>query len=272
MGTNNSTEHINNAMNNEVAESAPITTASEISKKVNVDDKTAYIEANAFIANPYSLLGRVIEVRKKDGICPQTLKDVDANIEFSPLPINGVQVDPASRIKEPILRNQIIVDQKLCASVSFLSYLNGQLEANSFFSLMVFDQATGLIDVQDPGWANGLRQWKIDNDQIINDPDVCFVYAIIGMVQKQIVRKKYTKFSSGAKGGAYGLNVNGELATSTEEYSLDIIFGLTPAIMKRPDNSLNYRSLLALNPNTKDLEYFASASGSVIYNANKIRP
>lgn len=263
MGTNNSTEHINATMNKDVSEGIKTTTSQELIKKVQVDDKTAYIEANAFVANPYSLLGRVIEVRKKNGICPQTLKDADANIEFSPLPISGVIVDEKSKIKEPVLRSSIVVDQKLCESVSFLSYLNGQLDANSYFSLMVFDQATGLVDVQDTGWANGLHQWKVDNAQIINDPDVCFLYAIIGIVQKHIVRKKYIKFNAGVKGGAYGLNVNGELATSTEEYSLDVIFGLTPAIMKRSGN-LDYQSTLVLNPTNNDLKLFSSISGSSV--------
>jgi len=269
MGSNNSTDHINDTMNKEVSETAKTTSAQELMRKVQVDDQTAYIEANAFIANPYSLLGRVIEVRKKNGICPQSLKDVDAKIEFSPLPISGVKVEDASKIKEPILRNSIIVDQKLCASVSFLSYLNGQLDTNSYFSLMVFDQATGLVDVQDSGWANGLRQWKTDNEQILKDPDVCFLYAIVGMVQKHIVRKKYIKFNSGIKGGAYGLNVNGELATSTEEYSLDIIFGLTPAILKRSDK-LDYISALILNPTRIDLELFSSASGSLVHTPHRI--
>ena len=63
--------------------------------------------------------------------------------------------------------------------------------------------------------------WIQQNDSIINDPEICHLLVVTGMVQKNIIRKKYKKFEVKAKGGAYGLSVNGNLYTSTEDYSLE---------------------------------------------------
>ncbi|MEO0555327.1 MAG: hypothetical protein AAF149_19105 [Bacteroidota bacterium] len=267
MGANNSTEHVNEVMNNDVSEGINLSSPKDISAKLNINDKTAYIQADAFLGNPYSLLGRVIEVRKTNGKCPENLNDPNASFEFSALPIYDIKIDESSKIKKPIKRNSIVVDKSLSAKVNFLTFLSSQLDAKSFFSLMVFDQATALVDVQDVSWRNGLKLWKQDNLDIFRDPDVCYLYAVIGMVQKNIVRKKFVSFEAGAKGGAYGLNVDGKLATSTEDYSLDIVFGLTPVVIKRPNTDVSMENTLAFNPTPNELSFFSSASGVNIFDA-----
>jgi hypothetical protein len=58
--------------------------------------------------------------------------------------------------------------------------------------------------------------------------------------------------------------VGGNLYTSTEDYSLDIRFGLTPAILKRPAvakthlTTANITKTLMDKPNDKELEIFGS--------------
>lgn len=262
MGANNDTKHINDAMNNNVSEKTNVATKEEAAKKLKIDDQTAYIEADAFVANPYSLLGRVIQIRKINGTCPNTLNDPDYKFEFTISPIPNIKIDEASKLKEPILRNSIIVDKQLSLNVSFFSYLSPQLDAKSFFSLMVFDQSCGLVDVHDNSWTNSVKQWKEENQDVIKDPDVCYLFAITGFVQKNIVRKKYIKFEAGAKGGAYGININGELSTSTEEYSLDIRFGLTPSILKRPESKYDFTKTLDVNPTLLEKQLFGSLTGS----------
>jgi len=266
MGANNSTKHVNEAMDGSVAERTNVATKEEATKKLKLDDQTAYIEADAFIANPYSLLGRVIQIRKIDGACPTTLHDPSYKFEFTTLPIPNVKIDESSKLKEPILRSSIIVNKELSLNVSFLSYLSAQLDAKSFFSLMVFDQTTGLVDVRDTSWPASIKQWKQDNQDLITDPEVCYLFAVIGFVQKNIVRKKYIKYEAGAKGGAYGVNINGELSTSTEEYSLDMRFGLTPAILKRPDPTYDFTKTMLVNPTTTEKELFSSLTGATASN------
>lgn len=78
--------------------------------------------------------------------------------------------------------------------------------------------------------------------------------------------KKYIKFEARAKGGAYGLNINGEISTSTEEYSLDIRFGLTPAILKRPSPDYDFTKTLVLTPTKEDYMLFNSATGTTAAN------
>lgn len=261
MGNKNSTKHINDAMNELVSEKLSLSSADKIADKLQLDDKTAYIKADPFIGNPYSLLGRVMEVRKINGQCPSSLNDALASIEFSPLPILGRKIDETSKIKKAIKRDSIIVDKNAAANVGFLKFFESQLSTNSFFSIMVFDSAVGLVDVFDQSWDMGLMNWKKENKELLEDPEVCYLYAIVGMVQKDVIRKKYVKFEAGAKGGAYGLNVNGQLATSTEDYSFDTIFGLTPAIIKRPDQQRSGVRAFRHMPVIDESELFASLSG-----------
>jgi|GEM_PF-1275332 len=205
-------------------------------KKLSVNTFTAYVEADPFIGNPYSLLGRVMMIRKKDGKCPDGISSPKFETQLAPLPIGGIEIDEKSKIEQPIKRGSIVVDKGLSVNVGFLNYLSAELSANTKFSIMVFDQLTGLVDVQAPTWLHGLNEWMINpqNLFLLQDPDVCYLYAIVGFVQKNVIRKKYTKINSNAKGGAYGINIQGELHSSNEEYGLDIRFGITPVILKSP--------------------------------------
>jgi len=142
-----------------------------------------------------------------------------------------------SKLKSPVLRQSIIVDMNLASKVAFLSYLSGELSASSSFSLMVFDQARGLVDQTDPQWRPGVEKWKTENQDLINDPDICYLFAISGFIQKNIIRKKFEKYDGKLSAGAFGVNINGELSTGTDEYSMDVKFGLTPIVLKRPQSA-----------------------------------
>jgi hypothetical protein len=262
MGVKVDTQHINDTMNSAVCDKTDVATKTDVAIKLKIDEQIAYIQDDAFIANPYSLLGRVIQIRKRNGICPQTLNDPDREFEFTISPIPDVKVDEASKMREPLLMDSIIVDKQLSLSVSFLSYLSAHLDASSFFSLMVFDQTTGLADVHDATWTGNVNKWKADNQGLLNDPEVCYLFAILGFVQKNVVRKKYIKFKAGTKGGAYGININGELSTSTDEYSLDIRFGLTPGLLKRPGPQLGFARETLLVPTKQELQLFGTMTGA----------
>ncbi len=224
---------INAVVNDEVADKQPIVDQSKINQLLNIETEIPYVQLEGgFIANPFSLLGRVVEVRKVNGKIPTSV--TSANIEFSLLPISGVKMEADSQIKSPILRQSVVVDGNVTANVGLFSYLNAQIDAESVFSINVIDQAGGLVDVQDPSWAAGLTKWKQDNADVLADDDIAYLYVIIGFVQKQIIRKKFKKFDGTAKGGGMGINVEGSLFLSSDEYAMDVRYGLTPAILKRP--------------------------------------
>jgi hypothetical protein len=241
MGKNHTTQQLNESANKYLAKEK-VYEAIEAQTRLSVNSYTAFIEADAFIGNPYSLLGRVLMIRKSDGKCPDGMTDKGFMTQIAPLPIPGIKIEEKSKIEQPIKRGSIIVTQDLSVKVGFLNYLSAEFSANTTFSIMVFDQLTGLVDVQDTSWENGLNQWLLNsqNQVLMQDPDVCYLYAIIGIVQKNVIRKKYSKLDAKAGGGAYGININGEIHTSNEDYSLDIRFGITPVIIKSPTYSLSY--------------------------------
>lgn len=262
----NTTSHINEIMNRDVASTVNIPTPENASRHLGLNNSMAYLEADAFIGNPYALLGAVLEVRNVEGKCPEGFYASGGMLNFSESKIPGFKIDENSGIKEPIKRQSIIVDQKLAGGISFLNYLSAQLERETSFSLLVFDQAAGLVDRDHDSWNGGLKKWKSENAALMADPGVCWLFAVIGFVQKYIVRRKYYKFNAGAKGGAYGISLNGELYTSTEDYSLDIRYGLQPVVLKRPEVSKNLEAVsrsLAPSASLSDLQFLERLTLSV---------
>lgn len=260
MGNTNNHEHINQVMNSEISNSTTVSTVENIKNKTEVNDLTAYVLASAYTANPWLLLGQVIEVRKQNGECPTRMNATDANFEFSARSLKAINIDEATKSSKPQLRGSFIVNNDLCGKISFLTFLSGQLEAKETFSLVVMDQAKGIV-LKDDAWDNALTKWEADNQNIINDPDVCYVYVVTGFVQTDIIKKKYRLFDGQARGGAYGINIDGKLSTDVEEYSLDTVFGLTPAILKRPMARDFERAKNWFEPTTEEMFLFAQASG-----------
>ena len=262
MGNNNNNDHLNEIMNRDIADSTPVATLQDLKRKTYVNDQTAYVIADAFTANPSRLLGRVIEIRKTNGACPKTLvNDSNLNFEFSPFSVTGFTIDEDTKSSKPELRGSIIADQALCAQAGFLNFLSGQLDQKSTFSLMIMDQAKGLI-VQDDARNEAVGKWMEKYALKMQDPEICYIYVVTGFVQKNIMKKKYIQFEAGAKGGAYGVNINGKLSTSTEDYSLDIIFGLTPAVIKRPTQSKDFKpGIKRFKATDEEQILFAQASG-----------
>jgi hypothetical protein len=234
MGQELKKDHINAELN-KISVMTNVISMIEAEKKLGLHKITPYIEADSFTGNPYSLLGRVIEVRKGHGEeCPNSIVDPNSQIEFSMTQVVGFEEDKSARLNAPVQRGSIIVNQELSLKLGFLNFLSAQLDTQTTFSLIVFDEAAGLVNTNSILWTNAVNEWKTNNAEIMNDPDVCYVFTVIGFVQKNIIKKRFKEFNVGQQGGFYGLNLDGKLYTSTEDFSLDIRFGLTPAIIKRP--------------------------------------
>lgn len=261
-----SKDHINEAMNQITGQATPVA-IEEANKLLEVQRNQIFIEDDSAIANPYSFLGKVIEIRKVGGKCPDSFTDTGWNPDWSLLAIPGRKVDENSKIKTPEKVKAFIVDKNLATKVSALQYFSGELDANSAFHVIVFNQATGLVDMHDDSWATGVNEWRKLNRHLIDDPDICYLLVVTGMVQKNIIRKKFVKFEARAKGGAFGVNINGELYTSTEDFSLDTRFGLTVNVIHRPVIEPTTRSLRShekiedpffFHPTEKEMELFHS--------------
>jgi len=266
MGNNNNQDHVNEVMDSNIANGAAVATVNELKRKTNINDQTAYVLAEPYTANPNLLLGQVVEIRKTNGDCPTSLVNgSDLNFEFSAFPVTGFKIDEEARQSKPVLRSSIIVDKAICAEIGFLNFLSGQLDSKSSFSLVVMDQAKGLINVQDDSWKGAVNTWKKENEDKMNDPDICFIYVVTGYIQKNIIKKKYSQFDGTTKGGAYGVNINGKLSLSTDDYSLDVIFGLSPAIIKRPVAGVDLKNRAILEehePDSEQQKLFGRISGA----------
>ncbi|MEO1259818.1 MAG: hypothetical protein AAFZ15_13580 [Bacteroidota bacterium] len=234
MGKQITTGHVNQVMNEEVSNPTNVPALSEAENLLSVKRNQIFIEDDSFVANPLLLLGNILEIRKMDGECPEKFNAADSVPEFSIVPLQDFVVDEASILKQPVKRQSILVDQKLSLQLSFLSYLSTQLDHESVFNTMVFDQAAGRIKTSDPSWSKSVNTWKEQHQALLEDEDICYLLAVTGMVQKNVIRKKYTKFSAGAKGGGWGVNFNGSLHTSNDDYALDFRFGLSVGVIKRP--------------------------------------
>jgi len=232
-------KHANDFLNKNV-EQKNVATIKEVNSKIDIKNNYIYSVDDAYTGNPDNLLGEVYLVKSKNGKIPTSLNDENVSYERFAEHVR-CKVDEKSK-QTPILRNSIIVDKNLSLSVNFLSYLSAELRHNDFFSLMVYDQATGVAEKD--SWLIGLKQWKDENIEIMKDESVFCIFAIKSYVQKNVIRKKYVKYEGKGKGGCYGININGELSTSTEEYSLDIRFGFEPAIIKSFPKPIENNSVL----------------------------
>ena len=162
MGFNNNEDHINEVIS-EISEPVPLATVKDLESKIRVDNQTAYIIADAFTGNPYQLLGQILEVRKTNGECPTSLANKqDLNFEFTGNSVTGFKKDEQSKLSKPELRGSIIVNKDLALQAGFLNFLSTELDQKSSFSLMIMDQAKGLVDFQDNSWNDAIKKWKED--------------------------------------------------------------------------------------------------------------
>lgn len=249
-----STEEINRSMNEKISKKTSVPSQLEMISKWQKDMDKIFLEADAYIADPYALLGSVLEVRKTGMELPSATNSLAGKLVFSPTMIRGIKVREGSKLSKPVERGSLVVDMKLALNVSFLNYLSAGFEQNSTYSLMIFDQLTGLADMQDESWDIGLDKWKEKNRDIIESPDVYAIHVVTGFVQKYIIRKKFKKFELGTRGGAFGLNVDGQLYTSDEDSSLDILYGLQTVAIKYQSGQQLHEKAFGFSQKTLQLQ------------------
>ncbi|MEZ5044139.1 MAG: hypothetical protein R2828_29870 [Saprospiraceae bacterium] len=259
MGKNKDINHIEHEMNDIMGQTSP-PAIEEAKRLLRIKQNHLSVRKDAYIGDPYSLLGEVIIIRKEGGKCPGKFIS-ENNPEFYELPIQ-IEINDDSKIKEPVTVSSFIVDKGLSVSVDALKYLSAELDQKSAFSVIVTNQAAGLVKVQADEWRTSLKEWKEENNNLYEDENICYILAVTGFVQKNILRKKYFKLEGNAKGGAFGINLNGKAYTSTEDYALDTIFGLDVRVLKYPsvtfksDENVQLKDMLDFEPNKEQLKLF----------------
>lgn len=235
MGTNAPTkEHVNQAMNDAIAESKPLATAADVAKQFQSKDNLHYIKSDDVVANPGVLLGSVFY-------------EQDAKTDLMPFYI-GVdgKVDESTVLKTPLVRSEMVVDKKIGASTDILSYVSLKLEDNEVFEFRILDNYAARLSIKGKDWNNAINDWLAQQavKSLLADKSVGSVGVVVGIVQKYISTKKYRKFDGSAKGGAFGVNANGELYTSSTDYSLDIVYGLNLIYMPRVTASVQIAKMV----------------------------
>ncbi len=235
-------EQVNEVMNRDIAEQAQIVNPTQVKKEFDTNDTLKYVKNDTYIANPGAWLGKIFYEAKGD---PTLIPFI--------LPIKGV-VDKDSVLKSPQTRKEMILDSKAAGSLGIMSYLSLSISQNEVFEFRVIDNtAARMVDTGDE-WQASLEKWMATDlaKKIINDPEVERIGVVTGVVQKYVSTKKYKKFEVSAKGGAFGVNVGGELYTSSSEYALDIVYGLDLVYLPKTTRQAEFRNIIANNARITD--------------------
>jgi hypothetical protein len=261
-----STEHVNETMNSSIADPRPIATSDELQKAVPMRDALRYVKNDTYIADASAILGQVYYERIND----------DTLIPFY-LSI-GAQVDPNSKLSAPQTVSELIIDKKAKAKVEALSLLNVELSAEELLEVRVINNSIARLVLKGDEWEAAITKWLRNPlcQDLISDSTVGRIAVVTGAVQKYFTTKKYKKFEAGAKGGAWGVNVEGSLYTSTSQFSLEVVYGLDLVTFKQAANVNEFAENLvrrALETDRVGLQSFnAKFSKMVESQASVFRP
>lgn len=244
MGKSMTTTHINEAMNTEVAEARPIATIDDLNQAVPMRDALRYIKNDTYVADISAILGRVYyEKMGSDTLIPFIISIAAA-------------VDPNSRLSAPQTVSELIVDSKIKAKAEALAFLSAELAADELLEVRVINNAVARVVDKGDEWDTAIAKWLNNSicQNLINDPSVGTISVVTGAVQKYFTTKKYKKFEAGAKGGGWGVNVEGSLFTSTSQFELSVVYGLDLVTFKRADNVNQFVENIAAHVMVKDAD------------------
>ena len=226
MGELFTTKHVNEAMNKTVAEPRPIAKTEDLEKAVPSHDSLRYVQNDTLIADVSAILGNVYyEKIGSDTLIP-FLISIPATIA------------PNSKLSAPLVLSELIINSKMKAKAEALSFLSADIAAEEILEVRVINNASARLVNKGDEWEAAITKW-LNNplcQNLINDPSVGTVSVVTGAVQKYLTTKKYKKFEAGAKGGGWGVNVEGSLYTSTSQFELSIVYGLDLVTFKRAAN------------------------------------
>ena len=244
MGDTFTTKHVNEAMNKEVAEARPIAKPADIQKAVPIRDSLRYVQNDTYVADVSAILGRVYyEKIGSDTLLPFYISIAAA-------------VDPNSKLSAPQTVSELIVDSKIKVKAEALSFLSADLSTEELLEVRVINNASARVIDKGDDWEAAITKW-LNNpicQNLINNPSVGTISVVTGAVQKYFTTKKYRKFEAGAKGGGWGVNVEGSLYTSTSQFELSVVYGLDLVTFKQADNVNEFAENIANRVVVKDAD------------------
>lgn len=230
-----STKHVNDAMNQGIAEARPIASPDDLQKAVPTRDALRYVKNDTFVADVSAILGRIYyEKIGSDMLIPFYISIAAA-------------VDPSSKLSAPQTVSELIVDSKVKGKVEALSFLSADLSAEELLEVRVINNASARLVDKGDEWEVAIKKWLNDPlcQTLVNNPSVGTISVVTGAVQKYFTTKKYKKFEAGAKGGGWGVNVEGSLYTSTSQFELSVVYGLDLVTFKQVENVNEFSENLA---------------------------
>ncbi len=230
-----STKHVNDAMNAGVAEARPIATPADLQKAMPTRDALRYLRNDTYVADVSAILGRVYyEKVGSDTLVPFYIAV-------------AATVDANSKLSAPQTVSELIVDSKLKVKVEALSFLSADLSAEELLEVRVINNASARVVDKGDEWEAAITKW-LNNPlchSLVNNQSVGTISVVTGAVQKYFTTKKYKKFEAGAKGGGWGVNVEGSLYTSTSQFELSVVYGLDLVTFKQAENVNEFADNLA---------------------------
>ncbi len=242
MGDLLSTKHVNDAMNKAIAEARPIATPNDLQKAIPTRDTLRYIMNDTYVADVSGILGRVFyEKRDSDELNPFVIS-IDAAI------------DPNSKLTAPQTVSELIVDSKVKAKAEALSFLSADLNIEELLEVRVINNASARVVDKGDAWEKALEKWYNNQrcQKLIKDPTVGRILVVTGAVQKYFTTKKYKKFEAGAKGGGWGVNVEGSLYMSTSQFELSVIYGIDLVTLPEANDVTEFAENIARGNIVKD--------------------
>lgn len=210
------TEHVNDAMDSEVSDSRARAKIDEVRRAFPVSESLRFVKNDTYVADPTAILGRVYyETQGSDRLEPF----------HTGIP---VEISQKSLLSAPLTVAELIIDGKLGASADVMGLVSLDVTATEVLELRVIDNATARAVTQGEAWELALSRWLSSplNASLISSPRFTTVSVVTGVVQKYLTSKKYRKFEAGAKGGGWGVNVEGSLYTSSSDFVLDVVYGI----------------------------------------------
>jgi len=234
MGKNNTTDHVNEVMASDVSEAVQTATAQDLENAFPIRDTLRYIKNDTYV-DVTKVLGSVFYERKGSN---QLQKHI--------IPL-ALPIDDSHTLPAPQTVSELVIDSKTDFKANALKFVTANLSTEELLEIRVINNAAARVNDRDASWENAIMDWmsKPLPQKLIEDQNVGRISIVTGVVQKYFTTKKYRKFSVGAKGGGWGINVDGKLYTSTSQFELSVIYGLDLVTLKPAFDTNEFAESLA---------------------------
>lgn len=210
------TNHVNAALREHISEGVSLTGAGALKRMFMDEDGVRFLRNAAVDANPSSLLGAVYYMKGTDRDLVRHTRAV------------AVTEDASATQNKPVVMQEILIDSGGAAELDALSVVSFTLGAKEVLELRTIKTRSARADQRPGKWDDALDAWeaKSANRTLLDNPDVASILVVGGISQYFITAKSFTKYEGSAKGGGWGVNVGGELYTSSSLSTLDIVYAI----------------------------------------------